>query len=179
MICGANFLGVKYGAGRHMLWVLQYGYPTQMEDFLKYIYGVEILYPFVIGPIKVSICCLYMRIFGIYRTYRYYFWTLIVLSVLWAFSTLMGTILQCHPVQDAWNPLGDRSNCLNIRTFLIGTNVPNVVLDAMILTAPIYPIWQLHLPLRKKFLVLLVLLLGARYVTPPLYSKPKHLFTHP
>jgi hypothetical protein len=78
----------------------------------------------------------------------------------------MGTVLQCSPVHDAWNPQGDRNNCVIIRTFfLIGTNVPNAMLDARILTAPIYPIWKLYLPTRKKILDLLVLILGVRYVT--------------
>lgn len=101
IICGANFLGVKYGAGRYMMCLLQFGGATQLEGFLKYIYGVEILYPFVIGPIKVSICCLFLRIFGIYRMYRIFVIGLIVLSVSWSFGLLLGTVLQFHPVQDA------------------------------------------------------------------------------
>lgn len=163
IICGANFLGIKYGAGKHMLWVLRFGYPTQIEDFLKYIYVVEILYPFVIGPIKVSICFLYIRIFGVYTLFRNYCILLIIISTLWALATLFGSVFQCNPIRDAWNPLGDRSNCLNIRLFLIGTNTPNVIIDALILTAPIYPIWRLHLSTRKKILVSMVLLLGAGY----------------
>ncbi len=132
-----------------------------MELFLKYIYAVELMYPFYIGPIKCSLCCLYIRLFGIHKWFRYYNYGLMAVIVAWSLATLFGSIFQCHPIREAWNPMSDRSMCVNLRAFLIGTNTPNVILDFLILTAPVYLIWTLHLPWRKRAWVTLVLAIGV------------------
>jgi len=160
-ICASNFFGVKYGAGRHMLWVLQDN-PQNMESFLKYIYAVEIMYAFAIGPMKCSICCLYIRIFGVYKWFRWYNYGLMAITVAWGLATTLGSMFQCIPIQEAWNPLSDRSMCIDLKLFLVGTNTPNALLDLLILTAPIPLIWGLHLATKKKVLVIAVLALGAR-----------------
>ncbi|OCL03126.1 hypothetical protein AOQ84DRAFT_227968 [Glonium stellatum] len=159
-VCIANLIGVHFGAGRHTVWVLQH-HPDHMVPFLKYIYTGEILYPFVIVPVKCSICCLYIRIFGIYKAFRWYNYLFIVITVLWGLANLFGLIFQCHPIHEAWNPSGDRSMCVNLKAFLVGTNTPNVILDFLILVAPIPLIWRLHLLTRKKILIIAVLTLGA------------------
>ena len=132
-----------------------------MELFLKYIYAVEVMYAWTIGPIKISICCLYIRIFGVSRWFKYYNFAMVGLTILWGLATLFGSIFQCIPVAEAWNPLSDRSMCVDLKYFLIGTNTVNFVLDFMILTAPIRLIWKLQLTTRKKLLVLGALILGA------------------
>jgi hypothetical protein len=161
VICASNFFGTSYGAGRHMLWVLQDN-PNNMVLFLKYIYAVEIMYAFTIVPMKCSICCLYIRIFGIHRWFRLYNYGLMAATVAWGIATTLGSMLQCIPIQEAWNPLSTRTMCINLKYFLVGTNTPNSVLDLLILTAPIPLIWSLHLATKKKILVIAVLGLGAR-----------------
>ncbi|PVI04998.1 hypothetical protein DM02DRAFT_611111 [Periconia macrospinosa] len=161
LTCIANFIGVYFGAGRHLLWVLQQKPASTMEWFLKYIYAVELMYPFYIGPIKCSLCCLYIRIFGIHRWFRYYNYGIMATTVAWALATLFGSIFQCDPIRETWNPMSDRSMCVDLREFLIGTNTPNVILDFLILTAPMYMIWQLRLSWRKRTLVMGVLALGV------------------
>lgn len=161
LICGSNFFGVKYGAGRHMLWVIQ-NHPTHMESFLKYIYAVEIMYAWVMGPLKCSICCLYIRLFGIHKLFRWYIYAIMVVTVFWGLATFFGSVFQCDPVPEAWNPMNTtRSNCIDLKLFLIGTNTVNAILDFMILVSPIHLILQLQLSTRKKVLVIGVLVLGA------------------
>lgn len=139
-----------------------------LEPFLRYIFSGEILYPFAIVPIKCSISCLYIRLFGIHKSFRWYNYILIIITILWGIINLFGLIFQCSPVQEAWNPLNPtRKGCINLRLYLIGTNVPNVVLDFLLLVAPIHLIWGLHLPMRKKLLIIAVLILGAGYVHGP------------
>lgn len=153
-------MGVHFGAGQHIAVIIQ-KHPEWLTPFLKYIYAVEILYVFIIAPLKCSICCLYIRLFGINRPFRYYCYLIIALTTGWALATLFGSVFQCIPVEEAWNPMSDRTMCVDLKKFLIGTNTPNVILDFMVLTAPLRPIWQLKLPTAKKILITSVLLLGA------------------
>lgn len=160
IICAANYVGVRYGAGRRMFWVLQF-HPNWMVPFLKYIYAAEVLYAFIIGPIKCSICCLYIRLFGVHEYFRWYIYLLIVLSVLWTLAVIFGSVFQCHPVSEAWNPLSDRTMCIDLKLFLIGTNIANAAIDFLILVAPLPLIYKLRLTTRKKILIAGVLVLGA------------------
>ena len=131
----------------------------------QYIYSVELLYAPVIGPLKCSILFLYVRLFGIRREFRTWCYILLGITIAWALALELGSIFQCHPVAAAWDPLGDRSNCVPLKELLIGTNVPNICLDFIILVTPFYPIWNLQLPLRKKFLISLIFVVGAGYVS--------------
>ena len=103
---------------------------------------------------------LYVRLFSIHRNFRWYCYFLMLLCVCWAIGLELGSAFQCTPVWQAWNPLSDRSMCVNLQHFLVGFNVPNIVLDFLILTAPLYLIWQLSLPLKRKFFVSGILMLG-------------------
>ena len=136
-------------------------HPDRLTLFLKYIYAVEILYSFVIGPIKCSICCLYIRLFGIQKWFWWYNCALMVTTLLWGFATTFGSVFQCKPIHEAWNPLSTRSMCVDLRLFLIGTNIPNIIIDFLILTAPMPIIWNLQLATRKKIMVIALLCLGA------------------
>ena len=86
---------------------------------------------------------------------------LIFITVTWAIALEFGAIFQCSHVSDSWNPESDRSDCVHLEAFLVGTNVPNIILDLSILVAPIYPIWKLKLPTGKKIAIALILMLGA------------------
>lgn len=123
--------------------------------------SVELLYPFVITPIKCSILCLFIRLFGVNKRFKVYCLSLIGLTVTWAVALFIGSIVQCHPVSEAWNPLSDRSTCVDLRAFLVGFNVPNIIFDFLILVAPLRLIWKLRLPTPKKILISTVLMLGA------------------
>lgn len=43
--------------------------------------------------------------------------------------------------------------CVNLQRFFVGTNVPNIVLDFLILIAPLHSIWRLRLPNKRKIIV--------------------------
>lgn len=63
----------------------------------------------------------------------------------------------------AWDPTSTGSECFQLRAYLVGTNVPNVLLDLAILVTPLYPVWQLKLPITKKVLISGIFVLGAWY----------------
>lgn len=158
--CIANYVGASLGAGKHLTLVIE-KHPEHVGPFLKYIYGVELLYPWIIGPLKCSILSLYVRLFGVQSWLRIYCFTLMSLTVMWAIAVELGSVFQCTPIWQAWNPESDRSMCVNLQRFLVGTNVPNIVLDFLILIAPLHSIWRLRLPTKRKIIVSGILMLGA------------------
>lgn len=57
--------------------------------------------------------------------------------------------------------MSDRHTCFPLKPLLVGTNVPNIVLNIAILITPLREILQMKVPWLKKFLLCVVLLLGA------------------
>lgn len=158
-----DLLEAHLGAGKHSEIVFQ-EHPGNAVKFLKAIYAGEIFYPPIIACIKCSILALYYRLFGVRKGFALTCYVLISVTVAWSIALLLPSIFQCNPIYTAWDPTSTRSNCVQLRAFLVGTNVPNILLDISILTAPLYPIWKLKLPTTKKIWISGILLLGALYV---------------
>lgn len=127
------------------------------------IYAGEIFYPPIIVCIKCSILALYYRLFGVRKGIARVCYVLMGLTVAWGIATLFPAVFQCKPIHLAWDPTSTRSECFKLRAYLVGTNVPNVLLDVAILVTPLYPGWQLKLPTTNKVLISGVFVLGAWY----------------
>ena len=128
------------------------------------IYAGEIFYPPSIVCAKCSILALYCRLFGVLKNFARVCYLLMGMTVAWGIATLLPAIFQCIPIGTAWDPTSTRNNCSNLRAYLVGTNVPNVLLDFLILVTPLYPIWNLKLPTAKKVWISGIFVLGAWYV---------------
>lgn len=131
-------------------------------------YTSELTYAPVLTPIKCSIICLFLRLFGVRRWFRNLCLALIGMVLVWGLVTFFLFTFQCPTVSDAWSPTGQRPNCMAFSTLFLGTNIPNVIIDVFILSLPIYPIWSLRMPLSKKILISAVLAVGIAYVSPSL-----------
>ena len=99
------------------------------------------------------------------------------LTVAWGIATFFAAVFQCKHIDVAWDPKSTGSGCFQLRAYLVGTNVPNVLLDFAILVTPLYPIWQLKLPTSKKVFISGVFALGAWYAVVPTFSKMDHSLT--
>lgn len=174
----------RCGAGKHLEAVIQRD-PNNVVNFLKVwflwiprrriaqltfssqaIYAGEIFYPPIIVCIKCSILSLYYRLFGIRKAFARVCQVLIGVTIAWGLATLLPAVFQCNPIRTAWNPMSTRSNCFQLRPYLVGTNVPNVLLDFAILVTPLYAIWELKLPTARKVLISGIFVLGAWYAVP-------------
>ena len=114
--------------------------------------------------IKLSILCLYIRLFGVRKSFTYACYVQMVLIVLWVVIGDFFFIFQCSPISVGWSPTQSGGSCFKSTNLVIGTNTANVVMDFAILLTPMYSIWTLKLPIRRKILVTGVLLLGGGYV---------------
>ncbi len=122
-----------------------------------------VFYPPIIVCIKCSILTFYYRLFGIRKEFARVCYILMGMTVAWDITTLFPAVFQCKPIHVAWDPTSARSDCLKLRGYLVGTNVPNVLLDFTILVTPLYPVWKLKLSTRKKALISGIFVLGAWY----------------
>ncbi|KAL8734015.1 MAG: hypothetical protein Q9166_001776 [cf. Caloplaca sp. 2 TL-2023] len=148
---------IKNGAGKHV----QRDWPPQrLENFLIYTYANEIIYASIVTCIKSSVLCLYLRLFGVNKKFAIIVKCFIVIVISWGIAVLLTTIFQCDPVKGAWDISIPRNHCFSLRTWLIATNVPNIVLDFSIICLPIPLVWKLKLSTERKIGLTGVFLLG-------------------
>jgi len=115
-------------------------------------YAPEIGYTLLIGLLKISILLSYKRIFGHNRLIAWYIHILMGLSAGWLVSCLLVIIFQCWPIEKVWNPMME-GGCIDLLAFLWATSISNFVLDWLILSVPLIPIWRLQLSTVKKVFV--------------------------
>lgn len=58
-------------------------------------------------------------------------------------------IFICRPREKAWNPLLQGS-CYNLNSLSITTGFFNIFSDFALLMLPLWAIWKLHVPVKKK-----------------------------
>lgn len=120
--------------------------------------SLAIIYVFAIFFIKLSICLLYIRIFSVQRTFRYFVYAGMISCAI-SYTAYLGvsiaTVVQCAGVSFAKLGL-----CVHAKVITIVTSVINVVTDLYILALPIGPILKLKLRRRQKIGLLAVFLSG-------------------
>lgn len=129
--------------------------------------------------IKISILCLYRRTFPI-RTFRLATLIVGVICVAWFIGGTFATIFQCRPIAAAWDwgiPESEK-RCVNIKAMFEGIVAINLITDVIILCLPMKLIWNLHLALRQKLVLLAIFSLGGLLVLvrsrPYLLTKTFH-----
>ena len=127
----------------------------------QYTFLSELWYATSITLIKCSILCLYLRIFGIDRKFSILCYGMIAFALAWGIAVDLVTIFQCKPVQAGWDKTIAGEQCFNLKHFLIGTNVPNIIADAAIIVLPMPQIWKLHLSRMRKAGLVAIFLLAA------------------
>ena len=72
------------------------------------------------------------------------------------------SIAQCIPLRDAWNPLRlTEGKCVLFGLFTLFEELSDVVLNIIVLLLPIFVIRKLQLPMRQKWILSLIFLLGS------------------
>ena len=70
-------------------------------------------------------------------------------------------IAQCQPAHALWDITYTPRNCIDLRTFFIGSGVPNILLNFIILILPLPMIWALEIERKHKLALSGVFLLGG------------------
>jgi hypothetical protein len=149
---------IHLGTGLHIAEVMA-TQPQNLPLLSKLAYADSLSYAIIIGPCKCSYLMLYVRLFGIRKKFTKWCYVLVAVTIVWAIVTFFVEAFQCNPVANAWGP--SREGCMNFQYIFIGTNVPNVVIDFLILVTPIHVIWSLKVPFLKKVMINAILAVGV------------------
>lgn len=115
--------------------------------------------------VKVSIICLYRRVFDVSKPFQKASQVVTNLCVAWYIVATCFAIIPCQPIDAAWivGPEGPYppDHCINFPIYFVCIEVTNVFLDTLILCLPLRMIRHLHLPNRHKIYLSGVFLLGG------------------
>ena len=128
---------------------------------LQLLYIAELLWIWGITLAKVSILTLYASVFTT-RRFRIAKDSVLVFCLIWCIAMSAVSVAQCVPVQDSWNPLRlTEGRCVLFGLFTLFEELTNVVLNMIVLLLPISVIRKLQLPIRQKWILSLIFLLGS------------------
>lgn len=136
--------------------------PADSEN-VEYMQITLILCILAIGLVKLSVVFLYRRIFSISRIFNIYSYFLIGIIVAWTIAFLGANIFQCgsHPAA-AWTSVKMiLQYCDDTAMATAALALTDLIMDLMIVTAPIPIVWGLHMGLGQKMQVMGIFGLGA------------------
>jgi hypothetical protein len=120
----------------------------------------QIFYKLTINLTKLSILCLYLRIFT-QPWFRHTCWSCVIVVSAYALASIVATIFQCIPLPHLWDkttyPI---ATCINVTAFWYANAIYNVITDIVILASVPGVVWKLKLPFRQKLGLTVVFGLG-------------------
>lgn len=147
------------GVGRHLAAVLKY-HPTELESWAKSLYALEWLYLTSVALPKISVLCLYLRIFTS-RGARLTCYVLLGITTLTWVAYIIAAYFQCTPFEFQWDKKIPGGHCFDIEAYYKSTSVPNIVTDLIILILPVPTVVNLKVTMTRKLGLLLVFLVGS------------------
>ena len=118
-------------------------------------------YSVTIAMVKISILLLYRRIFD--TLYFRKATTIVGLACLaWLIAALLCLAFQCHTEAERYNADSLFSNqCIDLKAYWVSVTGSNMALDLIILSMPLYMVWNLRLATRQKIALSGIFALGA------------------
>lgn len=81
-------------------------------------------------------------------------------NVAWAIGATVAICLKCTPVSLAWDPLVP-GHCYDFRLFTLLVEVPNFLLDFVVMVLPIGVLRHLQVKMRYKISLALIFVMGS------------------
>ncbi|KAL8967516.1 MAG: hypothetical protein Q9183_002882 [Haloplaca sp. 2 TL-2023] len=153
---GFSFWGLFNGGGLNLLTVP----PSVAESGLKATYGAGILAILTITAPKLSILFLYRRIFLVDKALRLASTIMLVICAAWCLASVLPLAFKCTPVKKAWQPLIE-GHCINMKTYLLAEEIPNCIMDLVLVFLPVGVIKKLQLPTVQKINLCIIFALGS------------------
>ncbi|KAI9737217.1 MAG: hypothetical protein M1818_005749 [Claussenomyces sp. TS43310] len=131
-----------------------------VENSLKFLLVMQILFPLGVGLAKLSLCIVILRIFGVRSRMQVAAYILMVCSVCWVIMALLISFLICRPLSHNWDPFTAKGSCGNQTAAYAAMGVVDIIVDIGIMVLPLPAVFSLQMPLANKFGVAALLLLG-------------------
>lgn len=121
------------------------------------------LYALAATVVKVSILCLYRRIFPT-RTFKRIILAVGLILMAFFFASVFVGIFICVPVEKFWNPTMP-GHCNNFDVEYLVLEIIEVLVDVVLLVLPIHMVSTLQLSRQNKIILSMIFLLGGTYVS--------------
>jgi hypothetical protein len=108
----------------------------------------QILYKSALCFAKMSMLCLYLRIFTA-RIFRISAYVVMFIVISSAIGTIFPNIFQCRPIEKAWN-MSLPGECISMSKMWYASSACDIATDAMIILLPISQLPRLKLPKVQK-----------------------------
>ncbi|KAI0145932.1 hypothetical protein F4776DRAFT_608614 [Hypoxylon sp. NC0597] len=152
------FYMLSLGLGRHINTL-----PTEnVAESLIVIYVIYFIYDIGLFLTKESALFLFSRVFtrqAHISWFNYGLWTAHALNVSWLLGIIFGTVFMCDPVAKNYIP-SLNGRCGDTGALWIGSAVPSVLIDLIILLLPLPKIWGLQMSIARKSGITFVFVLG-------------------
>jgi hypothetical protein len=79
----------------------------------------------------------------------------------WMICLTFIVIFQCHPIEGVWNPLLPERVCLSYQKFYLGSAIPNILTDFMMVVLPIPYVLRLQMRTDQRVAVIGTFILGG------------------
>lgn len=144
------------------IWTLT---PSQITDFGRYFWIMEILYFLEVSMLKLSLILFYIRIFP-GQTVRTILWITFAACAAFGLSFALVSVFQCTPISFYWEKWDGEHHgtCLNINSIAWSNAAISIAFDIWVLAIPLWQIKDLHLDWRRKVGVALMFCMGALQV---------------
>jgi hypothetical protein len=120
---------------------------------LKLQFCIYFVYNLSITLTKTSVLFFYARIFSTQsRPFKWALWISQGLVWGWFVAICLVTVFMCNPVNKQWIPSVE-GTCRPIGDLWLGSAIPSVIIDVIILVLPLPLIWKLRLKKSRKILV--------------------------
>ncbi|KAI0182192.1 hypothetical protein EV127DRAFT_488356 [Xylaria flabelliformis] len=133
--------------------------PQRILIAQKILFSSEFLYPSALVTTKLSILSMYHRIFPT-RFMKNGKLIVGLVTIAWWIAYVLVDIVQCQPIAK----ILDKSipgYCIPLYDFFLGSSIPNIITDVVILCLPLHEISKLHLPRGSRAALAGIFLLGA------------------
>ncbi|KAH8589188.1 hypothetical protein B0O99DRAFT_637440 [Bisporella sp. PMI_857] len=159
-LCIVSLLIVPYGGvGLHQAHVEMIN-PKLLTGWAKGILTIELIYLTAVALPKMSVLCLFLRIFTTKASRRLTQSTMILITVNW-FAFMVASCNQCKPLAYWWDRTIPGGKCFDVQAFYRIMCVPNIVTDVIVMLLPIKSIVELKLPTIKKLALLIIFLTAS------------------
>ncbi|KAI0181681.1 hypothetical protein GGR52DRAFT_584079 [Hypoxylon sp. FL1284] len=150
---------VHYGVGYHV-WTLP---AENVAMIFRIIFAIYLTYDTALFLAKASALLFLSRVFPDHANSLWFNvirYIAHALNIAWLLGIVFGTFFMCDPVAKNWDIAITYGKCGSTTSLFIGSAVPSVAIDLIILVLPIPKIWGLQMNKARKLGITIIFLFG-------------------
>ncbi|KAH8899039.1 hypothetical protein GQ53DRAFT_363370 [Thozetella sp. PMI_491] len=134
--------------------------PEAYEKSFKMVFLADMITCLDQSLAKFSICALYYRIMGVYRTYAYWIYGLAAFQAIVNLAIILAQVFMCRPINKFWQWWVE-GDCVPFSTFLVALDTPNSLIDFALVILALTRIRSLRLDVGTKLRLSFLFGLGS------------------